>query len=340
MIRTILEGATIVDGTGYPRYSTDLALVDGRIGRIGDCTHIEAIKRMDCRGLLVAPAFIDSSSQNEDAWLVATSAQSKVAQGITTAIDPALMPAEQLPRIAHDVDDALALSRETRVHLTQFRHEHMERTLDEIDRARTRGAAITCDTWPYTYDLIELATLLPQNVAPKQLRDPAFAALAAIEIATRVGDDLDARSVVAQLARDPDARGFIRCANEDDVAMLLSADFCAIGTGSPALRLRDLDERPVHPRAFGAMARVFGRFVRQRRVLTVEEAVRRMTSLPARIFGLEHRGIIAEEAAADLVLFEEAVFADTATYERPGSLPVGLARVFAAGEEIYTKENW
>lgn len=58
-----------------------------------------------------------------------------------------------------------------------------------------------------------------------------------------------------------------------------------------------------------------------------------MTSLPARIFGLEEHGTIAEDARADVVVFDERAFVDTATYARPFSLPVGLSHVFRDGVE-------
>jgi N-acyl-D-aspartate/D-glutamate deacylase len=88
----------------------------------------------------------------------------------------------------------------------------------------------------------------------------------------------------------------------------------------------------VHPRTFGAFPRVIGRFVRQRRTLSLEEAIHRMTGLAAFAFGLNDVGELREDARADLVLFDEAEFIDTATYERPVLAPVGLKSVWVAGK--------
>ena len=86
-----------------------------------------------------------------------------------------------------------------------------------------------------------------------------------------------------------------------------------------------------HPRGYGNTARVLGAYVRERRVLTLEEAVRKMTSLPARHFGFSGRGSIGEGQAADLVLFDPARVADAATYAAPHAFPVGIPHVLVNG---------
>jgi N-acyl-D-amino-acid deacylase len=90
----------------------------------------------------------------------------------------------------------------------------------------------------------------------------------------------------------------------------------------------------VHPRTFGTFPRVIGRFVRQRRTLTLEEAVHRMTGLAAQVFSLPDCGELREGARADLLLFDAEQFIDTATYERPVSAPLGLKSVWVAGEAM------
>ena len=72
-----------------------------------------------------------------------------------------------------------------------------------------------------------------------------------------------------------------------------------------------------HPRTFATFPRVLGRYVRESGLLTLEEAIRRATSLPARIFGLRDRGRIERGAAADLVTFDPSTIADHATYDDP-----------------------
>lgn len=89
-----------------------------------------------------------------------------------------------------------------------------------------------------------------------------------------------------------------------------------------------------HPRSYGANARVLAEFVRKRGLLTLEDAVRRMTSLPARTFGLRDRGLVREGFAADLVLFDPARVQDKATFENPHQFSEGFDYVLVNGVAI------
>jgi N-acyl-D-amino-acid deacylase len=141
-----------------------------------------------------------------------------------------------------------------------------------------------------------------------------------------------ARAAIEFVRRDGDrARAFAFWLREDDIATALSARFCTIGTAAPACSFHVQPFGLVHPRTFGTMPRVIGRFVRQRSALTFEEAVYRMTALPARTFGLDGHGVLSEGARADLLLVDEQGFVDTATYERPVSAPLGLKQLWVAG---------
>lgn len=457
MITTVLEGATIVDGSGRPRFSTDIALSEDRIALIGDCSDRETRRRVDCRGKVVAPGFIDACSHTGRKWLTAFRAKSKSSQGITGEITPlstgsfpddwdesittaelfalalrtehgtngtflaetdiqdaveagaagaaidlsvtslqaAVVLATEaaacgIPRVstrirdnAEDVvaavDEAIMLAERANVHVHITNHYvvypqssgRMERTLERIDRARSRGASITCDVAPYTATWIDLASLLPRGVTPEAVRDDALAAVVALEMQARFGDiwhdvmlaevgseeriawcgmrfdDIarktwrtGARAVVDFIASDGTAaRAFHFCLREDDVALALSADFCAIGTAAAAYDGREVTFGLIHPRAYGTFPRVFGRFVRQRRTIVLEEAVRRMTRLPAEIFAIRDRGEITEGAIADLVVFDEQSFIDTATYLEPTSLPAGLAHLFCNGVDVPTAQG-
>jgi N-acyl-D-amino-acid deacylase len=122
---------------------------------------------------------------------------------------------------------------------------------------------------------------------------------------------------------------------EDDVAAVLSAPFTCIGSDASARATSGPTARGVpHPRTFGCFPRVFGRFVRQRALFDTGEAVRRMTSLPASIFGLSGRGSIVAGAFADLVLFDPERIVDTATYEQPYAYPRGIAAVWVNGTAV------
>ena len=86
-----------------------------------------------------------------------------------------------------------------------------------------------------------------------------------------------------------------------------------------------------HPRAYGTNARVLGRYVRERKVIPMEEAIRRMTSLPAQRFRLTDRGLLRPGYAADIVLFDEKTVADRTTYDQPHAYTVGIPYVLVNG---------
>jgi N-acyl-D-amino-acid deacylase len=91
-----------------------------------------------------------------------------------------------------------------------------------------------------------------------------------------------------------------------------------------------LGGRP-HPRVYGTFPRVLGMYVREKKDLSPEEAIRKMTSLPARRLGLKDRGILAEGRAADIVVFNPDTIADRATYENPRQYPLGIRQVIVNG---------
>ncbi len=89
-----------------------------------------------------------------------------------------------------------------------------------------------------------------------------------------------------------------------------------------------------HPRNYGAFARVLGRYVRARKVLSLPEAIRKMTSLPARRLGLDDRGVLRPGAVADVVVFDPAAVADHATFASPHQYATGVRHLFVAGQAV------
>jgi len=89
-----------------------------------------------------------------------------------------------------------------------------------------------------------------------------------------------------------------------------------------------------HPRAYGTNARVLGRYVNELKVIRLEEAIRRMTSLPAQKFNLRDRGLLREGMAADIVIFDEKQVGDAATYSNPHSYSKGFAYVIVNGDVV------
>jgi N-acyl-D-amino-acid deacylase len=89
-----------------------------------------------------------------------------------------------------------------------------------------------------------------------------------------------------------------------------------------------------HPRAYGNFARVLGKYVREEKVITLAEAVRRLSALPAMNLGLDHRGLLKEGMFADLVIFDPATIADQATFDKPHQYAVGVKHVFVNGVQV------
>ncbi len=123
------------------------------------------------------------------------------------------------------------------------------------------------------------------------------------------------------------------CMDEGDVAAILRHPHTAIVTDAEALAVDGpLAEGVPHPRAYGTYPRVLARYVRERGLLSWEEAVRKMTSLPAARLGLRDRGVVREGAFADLVVLDPETIADTATFTRPHRYPAGIRHVLVNGQ--------
>jgi N-acyl-D-amino-acid deacylase len=89
-----------------------------------------------------------------------------------------------------------------------------------------------------------------------------------------------------------------------------------------------------HPRAYGLFARLLGKYVREEKLLPLEEAIRKLTHLPATNLGLDHRGLLSESYYADVVVFDPKTIADRATYEKPHQYAVGMRHVFVNGVQV------
>jgi N-acyl-D-aspartate/D-glutamate deacylase len=113
--------------------------------------------------------------------------------------------------------------------------------------------------------------------------------------------------------------------SEQDVARVLASPIAMIGSdGIP------LPGKP-HPRWAGAFVRVLGHYARDSKLMTLEEAVHKMTGLPAQRFGLSDRGVLAPGAVADIVVFDFDRVCDSATYDEPLLPPQGIRHVLVNG---------
>jgi N-acyl-D-amino-acid deacylase len=241
-------------------------------------------------------------------------------------------------------------------------HGQTDRLLGILDQARAEGIEVTADIYPYTYwqstltvmfpdrdfeDLDEATFVVEELTSPEDMLipefepDPSLAGKTLAEIAALRGTnpattliDLirEAESLRAERkskGEDEDVESVIAVSmTEADVARLMTwphINFCTDG---------GLDGS--HPRGFGSFPRVLGRYVRERQVMTLEEAIHKMTAGAASSHGILDRGRIEPGAYADLVLFDPATVADRATTDEPHARSAGIEKVWVNGHLAYS----
>jgi N-acyl-D-aspartate/D-glutamate deacylase len=112
-----------------------------------------------------------------------------------------------------------------------------------------------------------------------------------------------------------------------------------VAVASDASAINDeIPGRP-HPRNFGTNARVLGKYVREEALIRLEEAIRKMTSLPAQILGVRDRGLLREGYRADVVVFDPERIVDRATYEQPKQYASGVEHVLVNGVQVVDDGN-
>jgi len=123
--------------------------------------------------------------------------------------------------------------------------------------------------------------------------------------------------------------------NEEELTAVLRYPYCMVASDASGLATAGLLRRGnPHPRAFGCFPRVLGKYVRQEKLFSLEEAVRRMTSLPATTLGLQDRGRLQVGHWADVVIFDPAKVTDRATWTAPHQYPDGISFVLVNGEVV------
>lgn len=131
------------------------------------------------------------------------------------------------------------------------------------------------------------------------------------------------------IENDGDVHVIVICMSEQDVKHVLSSDIAAIGGDGGVFKTEGYTG---HPRAFGTFPRVIGHYIRDLKLISLEEGVRKMTSLPANFMGINDRGAIAEGYYADIAIFDYDEIMDKATYEEPGLYPEGIKFVIVNGK--------
>ena len=129
--------------------------------------------------------------------------------------------------------------------------------------------------------------------------------------------------------------------NEENTKMILQHPLVAIGSDGNSLSATGpLSEGHPHPRAFGTFPRVLGKYARDEKLFSLAEAVRKMTSLPAKKLGLQMRGLLLPGFFADLVIFDPGKVAEGATWEKPKQYPIGIPYVIVNGKFVLFEGNY
>lgn len=175
----------------------------------------------------------------------------------------------------------------------------------------------------------------PQGILVASVLDPALKRYEGKTIAQIAADEhkdpLDALMDLVAAGKDHVGAVYFTM-NEDDVKFAMQQPFVSVGTDAGAVNFEGpLSESKVHPRAYGSFPRILGRYVRDQHLLTLEQAIRKFTSLPAQRVGLRDRGILRPGAFADITIFDPVTVNDVATFEDPHHPSSGIEYVIVNG---------
>lgn len=145
----------------------------------------------------------------------------------------------------------------------------------------------------------------------------------------RKGSAADEIETILDLTVKGGAAMVFHSMDEGDVENIMKYPFTMVASDSG---IREFGAGVPHPRGYGSNARVLSRYVREKNVLRLEDAIRRMTSLPAQKFGLKNRGLLRAGIAADLIVFDPQTVTDHATYEKPHAFSTGFTYVLVNGK--------
>ncbi|MEO1192030.1 MAG: D-aminoacylase [Pseudomonadota bacterium] len=455
---TLIRGALILDGTGAAGFPGDLAILDGRIAAVGDCSGWEAEELLEGRGLALAPGFIDVHTHDDWAVLSDPGMACKITQGVTTVIagNCGLSAAPFLPHADLPAPFFVAgpASRQGFGSVTAYRqalgsarpavnlallvgHASLRSQVmgsdlarpaspaetiamqEALDLALRQGAIGLSSGLDYpaaaeapAEELVALARVVAQHrgaVYTSHIRDEGDQVLEALREALQTAGRAAAPLVIshhkcagrANYGRSVETLAMIEAARAEQVVALDAYPYVASSTSllpqfvedSEAVKIIwsephpemagrwleeiaaawDLDQREAvqrlspagaiyfdmdegdlqrilaygptmigsdglpgtgrpHPRLWGAFPRVLSRYVREQRLLSLAQAVHKMTGLSARTFGLSDRGLLKAGLQADLVLFDPESVEDLATFDKPEQVARGIEAVFVRGQ--------
>jgi N-acyl-D-amino-acid deacylase len=155
-----------------------------------------------------------------------------------------------------------------------------------------------------------------------------------LEIQGRPATVENGADLIIEIVREGDASAIFFQMDEKDVEELMRLPYNMIGSDGG---LQIEGEGSPHPRSYGTFPRVLGEYVRERKIISLEDAVRKMTSLPAQTMRLKDRGLVREGFWADLTIFDPATIKDRATFSHPHQHSQGIAWVLVNGLTVYER---
>ena len=248
----------------------------------------------------------------------------------------------------------------------------IDRVISMIEEAGSKGSRITADIYLYTASSNRLSSRLPawaheggDEALLERLKNPALRKKIALEMRRRgpmpktilvgfsseslrpfTGKTLeevarirgkDEIEAMLDLISEDDARTRVAAfvMSEENIKKELRQPWVSLGSDAVSISAEGVFlKQSTHPRAYGNFARLLGTYVRDEKVISLQEAIRRITSLPAENLGLDRRGRIKPGYFADLVVFDPETIADRATYDNPHRYATGVKHVLVNGVRV------
>jgi N-acyl-D-amino-acid deacylase len=250
-------------------------------------------------------------------------------------------------------------------------------TLALVEQARKDGYDVTIDQYPYTASSTNLGVRLPDwamgggwDSLQMRIKDRAlhkqiiagmldqikkynfenysYAVVASYEADTslngksiteinilkgRKSNAAEEAETILNMMQNGGAQMIYHGMDESDLRYIMKYPFNMVAADGGVATGKGMP----HPRSYGSNARVLGKYVREEKIISLEEAIRRMTSLPAQKFQFKDRGILREGMAADIVVFDENEVIDLSTYEKPHQFSKGFSYVLVNGQLVIDK---
>ncbi|MHC8355920.1 D-aminoacylase [Pseudomonas sp. LB3P81] len=333
MYDTLIRNALIIDGSNAPGYRADVAILDGRIERIGDLHDATATEEIDAAGRVLAPGFIDVHTHDDTVVIRQPQMLPKLSQGVTTVIVGNCGISASPVSLKGDPPDPMNLLGTSAAFVYPTFSDY--RAAVEAANTTLNVAALVGHTALRSNHLDDLfRTATPDEISAmrEQLRESLEAGALGLSTGLAYASAFSASTdEVMQLTEELAAFGAVYYGmDENDVRSILAHPLSMNGSDG-------LPEDPFpHPRLWGAFPRVLGHFSRDVGLFPLHTAVHKMTGLSAARFGLKDRGEIREGHWADLVLFDPVTIRDVADFNDPQRAAEGIDGVWVNGVLSYS----